>query len=1134
MNCESTIARCAELGVRLSLADDGRLRVVAAQGAVDDALRVALAAHRDTIATQLRAANVPQALKRAPRGGNHPLSNAQRRLWILDRIEPGTSAYSIPSAMRVPDDIDIDTLLAAIRAIVRRHDSLRTTFAQIDGVPYQIVHDEPRIDARVVDYTGLDATPEKTEALIDAALLDETAIGFDLQRGPLLRVRIYLGDGGRVLYLAMHHIVGDGWSNGVFLAELHQHYVAIRDGDEAADLPELAFQYIDYAHQQQAIDTKRSSALLDYWRGQLDGWQPLELPLDRSRPPRQATHGRLLRARIAPATVLALRGLGRGNGTTLFGILLAAFYVLLRKYSGQHDITIGSDVANRTRREWEAVIGFFVNQLVLRADLSGNPRFVDFLARVQGMTLDAYAHQELPFDTLVEHILRGRDPGLAPFFQVKFIMQNTPGEVDAAMQLLPLPHRNAKFDMTWSIREESNGCALEIEYATELFDEATVKRLANNYAELLDAIVARPEQRIDRYRVDVVHTDALLARAQGALDCPRRADTLGSMLAHWAGVTPHAVAAIEGETSITYRELNEASNRLAHHLREWGVDAETPVGVCMPASIDYATAVAAVSKAGGVLVSIDPAYPEQRIAHVLEASGLQVLLCASSVLDRLPAYQLNFLGVIATDTDNAAWADQSGNDLLLPVHPDQLAYLIFTSGTTGVPKGVMVCAGGLHNLARTQRGLFGVAPGHRVLQFASIGFDASVWELLMAFGNGATLVCSPRETLMPGADLANVIAAQRITHITLPPSALAVLPESAAEQLDVLILAGEACRDEMVRGWGTATRLFNAYGPSETTVCASVDAYDAERHGFGGSIGHAIDGCGLYVVGADGELPAPGVSGELWIAGAALGRGYWNDPAQTALRFVPDPFSPKSGGRAYRSGDRARFRLDGRVEFLGRVDLQVKIRGHRIELGEIERELLGQPHVRAAVVVALGEPAELHAYVVTEPTHALDEAALKKAMRRQLPEFMIPRTITAIERLPTNANGKVDTGSLPPPRRERDIDPNEQPANARETAIAALWCEVLGLECVGMRENFFDVGGHSLLLIQVQERLRTQSGIEISVPELFKYPTVHALAAFLDGGDHDDGLQKSDARIARRQQAGHARAQRRATGGESS
>lgn len=1130
MNCEATIARCAELGVRLSLADDGRLRVVAATGAVDAALRAALAEHRDAIAAQLRVADAPQPLQRVPRSGSHPLSNAQRRLWILDRIEPGTSAYSIPSAMRLPQDVDVETLLAAIAAIVRRHDSLRTTFSQVDGMPCQIVHDEARIDSRVVDCRA--ATAEQSSALIDAALLEETGIGFDLQHGPLLRVRIYDGGAaGRVLYLAMHHIVGDGWSNGVFLAELQQHYVAIAGGAEAADLPELALQYIDYAHQQQdAADAKRRAPQLDYWRRQLDGWQPLELPLDRPRPPRQVTHGRMLRSRIAPAIVQALRGIGRENNTTLFGVLLGAFYVLLRKYSGQHDIVVGSDVANRTRREWEALIGFFVNQLVLRADLSGNPRFVDFLARVQAMTLDAYAHQELPFDALVEHLLQGRDPGLAPFFQVKFIMQNTPGAEDAAMQLLPLPHRNAKFDMTWSVREEAQGIALEIEYATELFDEATVQRLAANYAELLDAIVADPQQHIDRYRINVGHAQAQLAQAQRALACPRKADTLGSMLAQWAVRTPDAVAAIEGDRSVSYRELDQAANRLARHLRDWGVDAETPVGICMPASIDYAIAVAAVSKAGGVLVAIDPAYPEQRIAHVLDASGLQVLLCTSSVLDRLPAYQLNFLGVIAVDTDSAAWADQSGDDLQLPAHPDQLAYLIFTSGTTGTPKGVMVGAGGLHNLAASQRALFGVAPGHRVLQFASIGFDASVWELLMAFGNGATLVCAPRETLMPGIDLANAIAAQGITHVTLPPSALAVLPESTAAQLDTLILAGEACRDEMVRRWGAATRVFNAYGPSETTVCASVDGFDVDRQGFGGSIGHAIDGCGLYVIGADGELAAPGVAGELWIAGAALGRGYWNDPAQTALRFVPDPFSSQPGARAYRSGDRARFRLDGRVEFLGRVDLQVKIRGHRIELGEIERELLGQPHVRAAVVVALGEPTELHAYVVADPAHALDEAALKKALRRQLPEYMIPRTVTAIERVPTNANGKVDTGALPPPRRERDIDPQEQPANAQEAAIAALWCDVLGLASVGVRENFFDVGGHSLLLIQVQERLRTQSGLEISVADLFKYPTVHGLAAFLDGSDHDDGLQKSDARIARRQQAGRARAQRRAVG----
>ncbi len=1131
MSIEATIKRCAELGVRLSLADDGRLRVVAEQGVIDDVLRGQLTAHRDAITAQLRSCSPVAAPESVPRGTPHPLSNAQRRLWILDRIEPGSSRYSIPSAMRLPDDIDADTLLKAIHAIVRRHESLRTTFSQTDGVPCQIIHDAVRVDARTIDFSALSATREHTDALISAALREETAIGFDLQHGPLLRVRLYLGAAsGRVLYLAMHHIVGDGWSNGLFLAELQQHYAAICNGAQCAELPALPLQYVDYAHwQQRALSRERQDLLLGYWRQRLANWQALELPLDRPRPPRPTATGGLLRERIAPATVSALRELARVHRTTLFSVLLATFYVLLRKYSGQDDIVIGSDVANRTRREWETLIGFFVNQLVLRADLSGNPGFIDFLARVHSMTLDAYSNQELPFDALVEHLLQGRDHGLSPFFQVKFIMQNTPSsaEGDSLQQVIELPHRYAKFDMTWSVAEDAAGMSVDIEYASELYDEQTIRRLSTHYGQLLNAVIADPGQKIDRLRIDTARADALIARTRRALECPHTADTLGRVIEHWAAQTPEAIAAIDGAATLSYRQLNEESNKLARHLIEWGIEAESPVGVCMPSSIDYAIAVAAVSKAGGVLVAIDPAYPEQRIAHILDASGLQVLLCASPVLDRLPAYQLNFLGVIVTDRDGANWATQAVDDLNLPVHPDQLAYLIFTSGTTGKPKGVMVGASGLHNLASAQRRHFGLASGHRVLQFASIGFDASVWELLMAFGHGATLVCAARETIMPGPDLAHAIISNRISHITLPPSALAVLPEAVASQLEVLILAGEACRDEMVRGWGSQTNVFNAYGPSETTVCASIDRYDSALQGFAGSIGYPIDGCGLYVVGADGELAAAGIAGELWIAGPALGRGYWNDPAQTALRFVPDPFSAQPGARAYRSGDRARFRLDDRVEFLGRLDLQVKIRGHRIELGEIERELLAQPHVRAAVVTALGEPAQLHAYVVCAVGNALDEVALKKSLRQSLPEYMIPRTINAIERIPATSNGKLDLAALPPPQASRDVSPQEQPASPEETAIAALWCDVLGLERVGVRENFFDVGGHSLLLIQVQERIRAQLGAEISVAELFKYPTVQGLASFLGDGEHGDKLRQSDARIARRQQAGRERTQRR-------
>lgn len=1131
MSLDQIIAQCAHIGVRLSLTDDGKLRVNAPAGVLDAGLREALSLHKDAITDTLQRQRNQAAPDRIARSDRYPLSHAQRRLWILDQIEPGSSAYLIPCAMALPADIDVSSLFAAIRAVASRHESLRTTFTQLDGVPYQIVHEQPRVDTASVDLSLESEPAAAPEQALQAALRKEMQTGFDLEQGPLIRARVFTaGNHARVLFLAMHHIIGDGWSNAIFLDELHQHYAAIRDGRPGAELRPLTLQYVDYTHwQANSLEGANLQRLLAYWRQQLQSAPMLQLPTDRPRGQNTTNPGELLRVRFASAQTESLHRLAQQTGTTLFTVLLSAYYVMLHRLSGQHDLVIGTDVANRTRREWEPLIGFFVNQLVLRADLSSNPSFTDLIKRVHKLTLDAYAHQDLPFNVLVEHLGQARDASVSPFFQTKFIMQNTPGadRLSDAESTIELPERIAKFDMTWSVSEDASGLLLELEYASNLFDASTMQRWLDHYAQLLAQVSTKPDQPIQRLQLDADYVQTLIARARRVEQFPSRAETIASYVEHWAAHSPAAIAVRSGSSDISYAALNQAANRLARHLRDWGVERESPVGVCMEAGIDYVIAVTAVSKAGGVLVAMDPAYPEQRLANIMDAAGLQVMLCHSQFLDRLPAYQLNFLGVIKTDTDASEWANQSADNLDLPRHPDQLAYLIFTSGTTGKPKGVMVAAGGIANLANAQAQTFKVQASSRVLQFASIGFDASFWELLMALAQGATLVAEPRQTIMPGADLAKALAHHQITHVTLPPTALSVMPAQAGTSLQALILAGEACRDEQVRPWAQVTQPFNAYGPSETTVCASIDAYDATRGGFAGSIGHALDGCGLYVVDGTGNLALPMASGELWITGAAVGRGYWSDPAQTALRFVPDPFSAIPGARAYRSGDLARCRLDGRVEFLGRLDQQVKIRGHRIETAEIERALLAESGVSAAVVVASGEPAELHAYVVTSSGLPTDEPGLKKALRQSLPEYMIPRSITTLARIPTTVNGKLDVAALPSPQRERSSGIGTTTTSPHQTLVAEIWCEVLGIDAVGVDDNFFDVGGHSLLLIQVQDRIKQRCGLNLSVADLFKYPTVRDLADLLAQGESAEPESETNDRIARRQQASRERAQRR-------
>lgn len=1124
MTIRSLIERAADAGIGLALSPEGQLRVNAPKGVLDAQWRAELGDSKAELIAWLRAQcadDFGPAPQRHDIRVPHPLSHAQQRLWILERIDPGSAAYTIGSAFRVDADIDAPTLVAACTAIVRRHAALRTRFAVINGTPCQQVDDEPRVDFDLL------VLPADDEGALGATLEREAGRGFDLEQGPLLRVRLIEQPGQPpVLLVAMHHIVGDGWSNGVFVAELAAHYRAIRAGQADGGLPEIEYQYTDYTHwQRAALPPARLDTLLGYWREALAGWQPLDLVLDRPRPAQPSRHGRMQQLQIDVPTSLAVRRLSREHGCTVFPVLLAAFAILLQRRSGQHDIVIGTDVAQRTRVEWEGLIGFFVNQLVLRADLSGDPTFAELLRRINQRCLDAWAHQDLPFDVLVEKLLDGRDFSVTPFFQVKFILQNTPGGDDASgLERIELPRRHAKFDMTWSVVENGDHFTIDIESASELFEADTVARMADQYAALIAEAVAAPERLISRLRLDAA--DAHAAAAAQSSRHTRNALDLASFVEQWARERPRAIALTDPQIAVDYAELNRRANRLARLLQQWGVESETPVGVCLGNTTDHAIAAVAIAKAGGVLVPIDPQYPDQRISQIIEASGLPLLVTVAALLDRLPADDLNFIGVLCLDSEQAACAEQSDDDLGLPRHAEQAAYLIFTSGSTGRPKGVTVAAGGLANLAFAQGARFGLANSKRVLQFASVGFDASIWEMLMAFAHGAALCCAPREMTMPGQALAALIAEQRITHLTLPPSALSVMPSAFVESLDVLVLAGEACRDEQVAPLlGGRCAVFNAYGPSETTVCASIADILPSAHGFAGSIGHPIEGVALHVIDVAGQPAAIDVPGELCIGGSALARGYWNDPVQTAARFVPDPHATTPGARLYRSGDRARLRDDGRVEFLGRLDQQIKVRGHRIEPGEIEAALLQQPGIRGAVVVVDPARGELAGYVVTaqEP---LDTTALRHALRGRLPEYMIPRSIVVIERIPTTANGKLDVAALPAATERRERAAVDAPQGAIESSIAEIWARLLGLAEVSTRDNFFDVGGHSLLLIQVQEQIRERLQREVGVAELFKYPTVQGLAAYLERGAARVEDTRSDARIAQRRQAARQRSAR--------
>ncbi|MBL4672285.1 MAG: AMP-binding protein, partial [Arenicella sp.] len=692
-----------------------------------------------------------------------------------------------------------------------------------------------------------------------------------------------------VLFIGFHHIISDGWSNHIFLAELAFYYDAIQNGNHEAELPASALQYKDFAvWQRRCLEDGYKEHLLRYWRQQLDGWQVLNLIHDNQRSAKLTRTGSRYVMWLEPDLVGAVKAVSQQQSVTLFTQLLSVFYVLMSKLSGQTDICLGTDVANRTRQEVEGLIGFFVNQLVLRADLSDNPSYDDFVARIKQTTLDAYQHQDLPFDILVDELLEHHDLAHSPFFPVKFIMQNTPNSDDASgnwvIEDVDLPHSHAKFEMTWSLTEHDKGIEIVIEYDNELFNEDTIAAYAQFYRTIAERVVVTPEMPVSAISLcaqgEYQHYAAFNRFNDRVLSEPL---TLSESVEAYAASLATTIAVHDETGSLSYAELNQRANKLANVLQQqYGVEPESNIGVCLPSGLGYITTMVALSKLGAVLVPIDIGLPVERAAQLVEEADFTMIVSESDSLEVLPTYELNFIGLCCLDEIGDDLAAASDENLGIVVSEDQLAYMIFTSGTTGKPKGVMVSYKGCRTLAAEQRTRFFVTEQDRILQFASIGFDASVWEVIMALFNGASLYCQSAGQLMPGASLVEYINQFGITHVTLPPSALSVMPTQELPSLKVLILASEACNDELLEPWKDKVALFNAYGPSEATVCATIADFDKNIGGFDNSIGSPIMGTDVYIMDGDGQLAPPGVPGELCIGGVSLGRGYWRDPKQTA------------------------------------------------------------------------------------------------------------------------------------------------------------------------------------------------------------------------------------------------------------
>jgi len=1038
----------------------------------------------------------PPPVVRVERDRPLPLSFSQERLWFLDRLRPGSAVYNVSTAIRLGGALDARALERALGEIVRRHETLRTTLPEADGVPVQVVAPFAGFALPVEDLSPLGGAEREAAAWRRAA--DEAALPFDLAAGPLFRARLLrLGAEEHVLLLTLHHVVSDGWSLGVFFGELSALYGAYREGRESP-LAELPVQYADYAvWQRERLGGLALERELAWWTERLAGAPALlELPTDRPRPAEQTFHGAYETLGFPAALPERLRALGRGQGATLFMVLLGAWQVLLAKYAAGDDVVVGTAVAGRERREVEGLIGFFVNTLALRTDLSGDPSFDEVLRRVREATLGAFDHPQVPFEALVGELQPERSLSHAPLVQVTFGLDQGetagPGLAGLSAQAMAGDAGISKFDLSLSLAARADGMRGALSYATALFDRGTIRRMSEHLGRVLEQVAADPGLRLSRLAL-LGHAErrAVLAWSESAAAW-EPGGCIHELFATQAARTPHAVAVACGGASLTYRELDEAANRLAHHLAARGVRPEARVGVFAERVPGTVAAILAVLKAGGAYVPLDPAYPADRLRYMLDDSGARTVIAPAGVPEGLSRDAVPDL--LDPAAEAAGIAARPAHAPRVPVDPDGLAYVIYTSGSSGLPKGVMAVHRGVANLARAEIGRLGISAASRVLQFASFSFDAAVWETFATLACGATLVLAARDALLPGPPLAATLRRERITLATLPPSVLAVLDPGDVPELGTLVSAGEALTPALVERWSAGRTLVNAYGPTEVTVCPCLAVCRADGHTP--PIGRPLENVRLYVLDAGGSLVPAGVPGELFVGGAGVARGYLNRPGQTAERFAPDPFAARPGGRLYRTGDRVRWTAGGELEFVGRVDAQVKVRGFRIEPGEVEAALRRLEGVADCAVVVRADGAEerLVAYVVA----SVPVDALRAALRATLPEHMVPGAFVALERLPLTPNGKVDRRALPAPVFAAGAS-SPPPRNAMEERVAEAWRGVLDAAEIGVHDNFFDLGGSSMLLYRVYSRLR-EIRPDLRVVDLFRYTTVEELARHLESG----------------------------------
>ncbi|RMH66208.1 MAG: amino acid adenylation domain-containing protein [Calditrichaeota bacterium] len=1037
-----------------------------------------------------------------------PVSLPQQRLWFIDQFSEGNAIYNIPYVLRIRGALDTERLEHSIRNVIARHESLRTRFINKDGVPYQKISPDIPFDLKINDVSA------DTEAQIKQRIASIVNHAFNLETGPLFKIELLREDAtSHILAAVMHHIISDGWSMNIMVREvLHFYQTQDYATAQSLPLPSLEIQYADFALWQRAwLQGDVLDKQIQYWKETL-GYNPpvLELPADKPRPAVQTFNGAEYIFELPRNLASQVHALGKKEGLTHFVILLAAFQTLLHRYSGQQRILVGSPVAGRHHQATQNLIGFFVNTLVLKADFEPALTFRALTRQVRETLLDAFAHQDIPFEQLVESLQVERDLAHPPLFQVAFIPQDTPDDIPeiAGLSFEAYKSENvvAKVDLSAYVTETSDSFLFRMEYNRDLFHEATIRRMCQHYMYLMEQFLTDP-------KTSVSHASLLTSEEENQLRLwnALSADFDATLCVHQqfervATTQPGAVALRHMGQEMTYGTLNARANQLACLLREHDVTADDIIGICMDRSFEMITAMLAILKAGAAYLPLDPAYPAERLRYMLADSGARLV-----ITDRLTHSMISALVEDLSDTTTvlpihraaARLETLSTENSPTTVTPLNLAYVIYTSGSTGKPKGTLLPHIGLLNLANEQRKAFDITNQSRIFQFASLGFDAATWETVMALLNGAALHLTQREVTASGDQLADALRNERVTTITLPPSVLAVLPETELPELQTIITAGEKCPAELVKKWQPGRRFVNAYGPTETTVCASIYSARADED-RDPPIGSNLANFRLYILDASG-MPVPvGVPGELCIGGIGLARGYLNRPDLTAEKFIPDAFSGKAGERLYRTGDRVKRLPDGNIEFLGRIDFQVKLRGFRIELGEIEAALLTTARAQDALVMLRednpGDP-RLVAYLVADTP--MEIARLRETLAKTLPDYMIPSAFVYLDAMPLTPNGKIDRRALPVPEQDRSNLRQEYvaPRNETEEQLAGVVRELLHIEKVGIHDSFFELGGHSLLATQFVSRLRDLFKVDIPLRVLFEKPTVAGIAEALAGPD---------------------------------